>query len=307
MTAGRRLTWDRDVATALAETARRAVDLGSAPARLLRLGTNASFRIGDVVVRIAPQGRPVDAAAREIETARMLEEHGVRAVRPAADVPFVVGRAAAGSGGARHVVTLWRWVDHDPRAIVDGFGFGALLRAFHRATDADDRPLPPWPQWDLIGGRIAGLRTNPAFRPGEVDLLDRALDDLRRRLADDPAPHRPIHGDAHPGNVIVGPDGPVLLDFDLVGRGPRPWDLAPAALHVRRYGGDPAWFAAARAGYGEPALPHEADYVDLRELASAVWRLAAEGAPDPTTRAPEVDARLAALAGERDPPTWRAS
>ncbi|MGE4426741.1 MAG: phosphotransferase enzyme family protein [Solirubrobacteraceae bacterium] len=297
MSAGRRRPWDREVASALVEAARRELGLGHAPARLLRLGTNASFRVGDVVARVAPSGHPVEAAARELEIARWLEDRGVSAVRPAADAPAVVDD---------RVVTLWHWVDHDPRVVVDGRAFGELLRAFHRATDDYDRSLPPWPQWDLIGARIAGLRGNPAFRPAEADRLERVLGDLHVRIAAAPADHRVIHGDAHPGNVIVGADGPVLLDFDLLCRGPRPWDLAPAALHVRRYGGDPAWLEAARAGYGPPDDPTESLYVDLRELASAAWRFAAEDAPDPESRAPEVDARLAAFTGEPDPPVWQA-
>ncbi|MCV5928496.1 phosphotransferase, partial [Escherichia coli] len=76
-----------------------------------------------------------------------------------------------------------------------------------------------------------------------------------------------VHGDAHPGNVLLGAEGAVLLDLDLVARGPRAWDLAPAALHARRYaGGSPAWWDAAREAYGPPRDPREDAFVDLREL-----------------------------------------
>jgi aminoglycoside phosphotransferase (APT) family kinase protein len=48
-----------------------------------------------------------------------------------------------------------------------------------------------------------------------------------------------VHGDAHSGNVIVGPEGPVLCDFDSACVGPPEWDLTPLAVGRERFG-DPA-------------------------------------------------------------------
>lgn len=293
-----RTPWRPEDGAALAERARGHWGLGTAPAVLLRLGTNASYRIGDVVVRVAPRDHPLAAAERELGLARFLERSGVPAVRPVA-----LAQPAQIDG---HPVTAWEWVPHDPASVVDGRAFGTLLRAFHDATENYDGPLPGWPQAALIGGRIAGLRANPALTAGEVDRLQQRLDELLAAIGQDTDGHRPIHGDAHPGNVIVGPDGPLLLDFDLVCRGPRPWDLAPAALHARRYGGSAAWLAALREGYGPPVRADEELYVGLRELASAVWLLAAETADDPAGRSAEADVRLRAFDGEPDPPTWGA-
>jgi thiamine kinase-like enzyme len=50
---------------------------------------------------------------------------------------------------------------------------------------------------------------------------------------------QPLHGDAHPGNLIATHDGLMWIDFEDVCRGPLEWDLAsmmdPAAalLHHR--------------------------------------------------------------------------
>jgi Ser/Thr protein kinase RdoA (MazF antagonist) len=39
-----------------------------------------------------------------------------------------------------------------------------------------------------------------------------------------------IHGDAHTGNLLAAPDGrAILCDLDSVAKGPREWDLVPAA------------------------------------------------------------------------------
>lgn len=45
-----------------------------------------------------------------------------------------------------------------------------------------------------------------------------------------------VHGDAHLGNVLAGPDGPVLCDFDSACVGPPEWDLTPLAVGVERFG-----------------------------------------------------------------------
>jgi aminoglycoside phosphotransferase len=64
-----------------------------------------------------------------------------------------------------------------------------------------------------------------AFLLDECDMLEERLGRLRYVL-----PPGVIHGDAFLGNVIAGPDGPVLCDFDSTTIGPREWDLTPVAV-----------------------------------------------------------------------------
>ena len=52
------------------------------------------------------------------------------------------------------------------------------------------------------------------------------------------------HGDVHPGNVIQSADGPVLLDWDLLCRGPAAWDHAPLMTWTERWGGEPGIYEA---------------------------------------------------------------
>lgn len=275
-----------------------------APAELLRLGTNASYRVGETVVRIAPAGRAREAVERELELARFLATADVPAVRPSdLDQPIAVDG---------HWATAWRWIPHDPEAVVDGAAFGALLRRFHDATDRYDAPLPEWDALELIEHRLAGLHDHPAFSADEVALLEATLSELRDALAalDDTMPRGVIHGDAHPGNVIAAEDGSgaVLADFDLIGRGPRAWDLGPAALFPRRYGADPSWWEAVRVGYDRPEDPSWEVCLRVRELASAAWLFAGEDTtPGPggtIRRSAEADVRMRAFTGEPDPPVW---
>jgi aminoglycoside phosphotransferase (APT) family kinase protein len=98
--------------------------------------------------------------------------------------------------------------------------------------------LAEWAPLDAVRARVADAE--------ELDVRDRrfllqrcaevqdALDEL-----DFPLPRGLVHGDAHPGNVIVGPDGPVLCDFDSSCVGPPEWDLTPLPVGRERFG-DPA-------------------------------------------------------------------
>ncbi len=104
-----------------------------------------------------------------------------------------------------------------------------------------------------------------------------------------PGEVQPLHGDAHPGNLIAGPDGFVWADFEESCRGPVSWDLASLA-RTRRF--DPA---PALAAYG--AVPDLADAMRLRALHGLVW-WAIFAERDPKAR-PIVAQRLAELRGPR--------
>lgn len=43
-------------------------------------------------------------------------------------------------------------------------------------------------------------------------------------------PRRPLHGDAHTGNVLMAPNGPLWTDFEDVCVGPVEWDLASMTI-----------------------------------------------------------------------------
>jgi len=298
-----RATWTASEALPALRAAADALGLGRHEPRLLRLGTNATARVGDLVVRVAPVDRDRDALVAELALARHVA--GRVPVPWPADVPQPL--EAAG-----RLATIWRWIPHDPEVRPEGRAFGALLRAFHAAAADFPGRLPAWRQPAIVDGWLAGLREHPSISPDERALLGRRRDELLAAIGWPPGAGEGgfddvLHGDAHPGNVIVGPDGPVLLDLDLVARGPRAWDLAPAALHARRYaGGSGDWWRAVRAGYGPPVDPREEALVDLRELASALWLLAAQPPRPRAERAAEVDVRLRALAGDPDAPRWSA-
>jgi len=89
---------------------------------------------------------------------------------------------------------------------------------------------------DLVLERVRGPTLLAALASGEVAVRAGAelLADLHRRLH--ALPPRPdagqgvVHLDLHPDNVLLGPAGPVVIDWRNAGDGPPELDLAVTAL-----------------------------------------------------------------------------
>jgi aminoglycoside phosphotransferase (APT) family kinase protein len=92
---------------------------------------------------------------------------------------------------------------------------------------------------DMVMERLAGRSMMEVLgrRPWTLRSLGALLGDLHRRLHDIPAPDwlvqapgapgdRLVHLDLHPMNVIVGPAGPVVIDWTNAGRGLAATDVA---------------------------------------------------------------------------------
>ncbi|WP_246076201.1 aminoglycoside phosphotransferase family protein [Amycolatopsis cihanbeyliensis] len=195
-------------------------------ATLVRLVGNAVFRLPHdrVYVKITLTPRLAHRAGNAVVAARLLAEHGIPAVRPVGELrqPVLVGGYA---------VTFWHEVAGGTEPTTAELG--RLLLGMHRlpvGTSGLSRwdPLPDlrhrlrdaggWPASDL------------AFLAARCDAVAAALPKLRYVL-----PAGVVHGDARLGNLLAGPDGPVLCDFDTTGIGPVEWDLVPAAVAQLRF------------------------------------------------------------------------
>jgi aminoglycoside phosphotransferase (APT) family kinase protein len=198
--------------------------IGAAPdgAELIKFTNNAVFRLREapVVVRIAGSAAARSRVPTVVRVARWLAGHGFPAVRllPGCGQPLEVDG---------HLVTVW---EHVPPAgpSPTGAALAVLLRRLH-ALPEPPGGLPPWRPITEIRRRLAEPEelspADHAFLLAECDELDELLGTLTPVL-----PPGPIHGDAFLGNVIPGPGGPVLCDFDSTTIGPREWDLAPVAV-----------------------------------------------------------------------------
>ncbi|KAA9166922.1 aminoglycoside phosphotransferase family protein [Amycolatopsis acidicola] len=198
-------------------------------ARLLRFTNNAVYALAEapVVLRIVGSTTLRHRAAKVVEVAKHFQRHGIPAIRllPGVEQPIEVGE---------HVVTAWEYVE--PVARATAADLGTLLRRVH------ELPLPAdVGEWAPLADVRARVADAEELESGDRRFLLRRCSEVGAALAELQFPLRRalIHGDAHPGNVIVGVDGPVLCDFDSSCFGPPEWDLTPLAVGRERFG-DPA-------------------------------------------------------------------
>ncbi|MGW0749067.1 aminoglycoside phosphotransferase family protein [Streptomyces sp. NPDC002587] len=232
-------------------------------AALLALGENAVFAVGDLVVKV---GRADPAllgrAERELAVAHWLAGAGLPAVRAAEPEARLVGG---------HPLTLWHRLPGAVRP-AGPEDLAVLLRQLHAL------PVPPFPlaARDLLGGVERWLRlAADAIDPADAAYLRARRDAYAGEVAGlvPHLPPGPIHGDALPRNVHVGPDGPVLVDLETVSADLREHDLVVMALSRDRYGLPAGSYEAFVAAYGWDVRDWEGCSVlrGARETASCAW------------------------------------
>ncbi|MEV0241061.1 aminoglycoside phosphotransferase family protein [Streptomyces sp. NPDC050674] len=262
-------------------------------ARLLALGENAVFAAGDLVVKVGRDAELMDRARRELDIAVWFAEAGVPAVRAAEPKALLVGG---------HPVTVWHRLPDavrpaEPRDLAE------LLRVVH-AT-----PPPPFelPGRDLLGGVERWLRlAGDAIDPADAAYLRERRDGFAARAAalTPHLPPGPIHGDALPRNVHVGPDGPVLVDLETVSADLREHDLVVMALAHDRYGVPDEAYASFVRAYGWDVRAWEGCGVlrGARETASCAW--VAQHAPGNPKALAEFERRVRSLRDGDETVRW---
>jgi hypothetical protein len=257
---------------------------GHPAAELLSFGENAVFAAGRLVIKVGRGADLLDRARREVRTADWLAKHDVPAVRSAeSEVRLVDG----------HPITYWQRLPESLRP-AEPADVAPLLRLVH-ALPEPDFGLPPR---DLLGGverwlRLAGTAIDPAdaaFLRTRRDRLATAVTELVPHL-----PRGPIHGDALPRNVHIGPDGPVLVDLETFSSDLREHDLVVQTLSRDRYGVPPAAYAAFIDAYGWDVADWQGCEVlrGARETAGCAW--VAQHAPANPSARTEVRRRVASL------------
>ncbi|MFO7192454.1 MULTISPECIES: aminoglycoside phosphotransferase family protein [Thermocrispum] len=265
-------------------------------ARLLRFTNNAVYALASIpaVVRIVGSRTLMHRAAKVVRLAEHLERHGVPAVRlyPGVSQP-VLGDDPV------FTATVWQWVEPAGRSATP-VELAELLKRLHAV------PLPDIGPWTPLADVQARLQDAEELDPDDRAFLLRECARIERRLAElqFPLGDAVVHGDAHLGNVLVGPDGPVLCDFDSAGIGPRIWDLVPVAVGGQRFGEPAAVHRALADAYGFDVLSWPG-YPVLR----AVRELKLTTSVLPTLRSnpqvrPELYRRLADLRAGRSQTVW---
>jgi len=261
---------DRVAANHRADECARA--LGLRELDVIRESMCSTFRSGDVVLRVGHfTSSPTTAAA----LADMLRSKEIA-------VPQVIATFECDDSGLG--VIAYENIPESTRDI-DWSEVGQVVRRLHTNVSVESVPdgYPiarptglPWWNFPEMMSRIE-----------ESGILDAAALAVLRSVADAGARWTDIvsttptvitHGDVHPGNVIMGPDGPVLIDWDLLSIGSLIWDhIALRAWSTPPWQGSERTYAEFAAGYGDV----EWDIVDLdalvklRNLAATILKLMA--------------------------------
>ncbi|MFF3450127.1 phosphotransferase enzyme family protein [Streptomyces sp. NPDC002667] len=262
-------------------------------ASLLALGENAVFGAGDLVVKVGRDAELLDRARRELAVAAWLAESGVPAVRAAEPEALLVDG---------HPVTVWHRLPEavrpaEPRDLAE------LLRVVH-ALPSPSFTLPPR---ELLGGVERWLRlAGAAIAPADAAYLRERRDGFATAAAalTPQLTPGPIHGDALPRNVHVGPDGPVLVDLETVSADLREHDLVVMALSRDRYGLPEEAYDSFTGTYGWDVREWEGCSVlrGARETASCAW--VAQHAPTNPKALAEFERRVASLRDGDETVRW---
>jgi aminoglycoside phosphotransferase len=212
-------------------------------AHLIKFTINAVVALPEAgaVLRIAGSAPTRARLPAVIAAARWFAEHDLPTVRlwPDLEQPLNVDG---------HRATVWQQTPAGGPSPTPA-DLAATLLAIHELDDPPDLP-----RWAPMEGMRRRLGRAVDVDAATLDLLtDRCITldhDLAALHVEPLIPPGVIHGDAHLGNLIAAPAGPVLCDFDSTGIGPREWDLAPAAAGAVRFDYGPRVHNELSAAYG---------------------------------------------------------
>jgi Phosphotransferase enzyme family len=207
-------------------------------------------------------------------------------------------------------VGFWDWLQD---TCITPDSWGELTGAFHQAGNQLPPPLAAGvgvysPGW-VFGPRMRKVRElnsspgHPLYRASAlVRRLETALEPAVEQAMQAAATQGPlvlIHGDNQPGNVMAGPDGPVLNDVERIAVGPAAVDLAGLVLGTQHYGYPPSVTDTFGNGYSEgygqdaPTIEQALPFARIRELSGVV--VAMLGAGDSAEAEREMRVRVTAI------------
>ena len=198
-------------------------------ARLLRVGSNAVYRLKDpVVARVSRPGADIDHVGRTVAVARWLESVGYPAVRA-----IHVDQPIAADG---YIITFWQALSEDGDQYASTPEIARILARLHQLIVPETLHLPSLAPFASAAQRIDA---NTWLSPGDRSFLTATLATLQDAYEnlEFVLPQGVIHGDAGVGNVLRDTHGdPVMIDLDGFAIGPREWDLALTAIYYDSFG-----------------------------------------------------------------------
>ncbi|MFC8449479.1 phosphotransferase family protein [Kitasatospora sp. NPDC057223] len=278
------------------QTACQHTDFPSQGAQLIRAMDNAMWRLPGtgVVARVHGPGTAL-VARNEVRGAYWLYANHIPVALPRHSEPIIVdGRP----------VTFW--TDLGAGGPTTPGEIARILRDLHNlpVPTPDHLPLPTYNPFLLFPAQIEAAQTTHDAK----DWLRAYTADLRENwlALDWPTATCVIHGDSGPGNTMVTPNGPHLIDLERLSIGHREWDQATAAWQTDTFGAPTDAYAAFRQVYRSDVTQWAHGYRmirDVRSLSACLFSL--RHADKSTAARAEADHRLACIQGLAGDRPWQ--
>lgn len=215
----------RAVAAAVAVARRHGLDVREPVVLADLFSLMVHLRPAPVVARVAtcmPKLRsPIDDWLRlELEVTSFLSAEGAPVVAPSPELP------AGPHSADGFAMSFWTHLEPDPDRTPSTADCAAMLVDLHGVLRTYPGRLPPFCASDIDRGLDLLGQAGDVLSGPEVELLRASAERLTPFLAASNDESQPLHGDAHPGNLIATKNGLVWIDFEDVCRGPVEWDLA---------------------------------------------------------------------------------
>ncbi len=157
-------------------------------------------------------------------------------------------------------MSLWPYVEHGRAAVEADAALAAVtLESVHLALCDYRGELPVYTQaLDHCWTVLAADGTSAALGAHDTGLLKTQFRRLRDEVEGTAKEWVPLHGDAHLGNLLLGGQSPLWVDFEDACVGPREYDIAclPST----------AW-----SHFGDADQELTRRYADLRSVCVAIW------------------------------------
>jgi aminoglycoside phosphotransferase (APT) family kinase protein len=220
---------NEDIARKLLAKACVRTRLNTDNARLLRVGSNAVFRLtAPVIVRISRRSEDITHARRTVAVAKWLESIDYPAVRViTVDQPIIIDG---------HAITFWEAVSAEGDEWASTADVAELLRELHKLNAPPELNLPAAAPFSEAKMRIT---TNTWLADKDRAFLTSKLTELQSQYSrlEWALPAGVIHGDASVGNALINWHGnPVFIDLDRFAIGHRERDLILTATYYDSFG-----------------------------------------------------------------------
>jgi hypothetical protein len=207
-------------AVAAAMSTASALDLAVGQAEVLHNSNKLAVRLlpCDVFARVAHAGREV--ARFEVELAQQL----AAARSPVAALePRVAPRPYERDG---FVITLWTYYEPATSGDVSPDDYVRALERLHAGMRTLDVASPHFTDRVEEAEQLVASCDDPLLGDVDREILSTTLRSRRRAIVDHGAVEQLLHGEPHPGNVLVTRNGVRFVDLETCCRGPVEFDLA---------------------------------------------------------------------------------